>query len=97
MEELFKNLMGETAETTGEPGTGEGSPQDGGGMDPRMLVGMLELMEAFTGEEDADRLIAALRPFVSRERAESIDEALRVMKLVRTARVAMKLWSGQSR
>lgn len=72
---------------------GEGST-DGAGFDPRMMMGMLDLLGAITGEEDSDRLIAALRPFVSRERAGSIDEALRVMKLVRAARAAMKLWGN---
>lgn len=77
-----------------KPPEGEGS-SDGAGFDPRMMMGMLELLGAITGEEDSDRLIAALRPFVSRERAGSIDEALRVMKLVRAARAAMKLWGRE--
>ena len=91
MEELLQGLFGkEAGEKVQE---GEGST-DGAGFDPRMMMGMLDLLGAITGEEDSDRLIAALRPFVSRERAGSIDETLRVMKLVRAARAAMTLWGS---
>ena len=84
----------------GEQASGEKSPEgesssNGAGLDPRIMMGILDLLGAVTGEEDSDRLIAALRPFVSRERADSIDEALRVMKLVRAARAAMKLWGRE--
>lgn len=96
MEELLLGLFG-TQENRGD---GEGAPEgdsssDGAGFDPRIMMGILDLLGAVTGEEDSDRLIAALRPFVSRERAGSIDEALRVMKLVRAARAAMKLWGRE--
>ena len=39
-------------------------------------------------------MVAAKTVLRSRERAGSIDEALRVMKLVRAARAAMKLWGN---
>ena len=95
MEELLLGLLGsqENQESGEKPPEGEGS-SNGAGFDPRMMMGMLDLLGAITGEEDSDRLIAALRPFISRERAGSIDEALRVMKLVRAARAAMKLWGS---
>lgn len=97
MEELLKGLMGSLGNEGGEKEPEEEASSDGVGLDPRMLMGMLELLGAVSAEEDSDRLIAALKPFISQERAESIDETLRVMKLVRAAKTAMKLWGGKGK
>lgn len=47
--------------------------------DPALLAGLGDLMQ----EDDTTRLLKALRPFLHGERAQRLEEALRLAKLMR--------------
>ena len=51
-----------------------------------------EASEVRAPEDDAARLLDSMKPYFSPERAARVDEAIRVMKLARAAKAAMKLF-----
>ncbi|MBR0143382.1 MAG: hypothetical protein IJM21_04305 [Clostridia bacterium] len=71
------------------------APEGTGGIDPKILFGLMELLGEASREDDGARLLSSLRPFMSEERAGRVDEAIRVMKLCRAARGAAKLFGEE--
>ncbi len=66
-----------------------------GGIDPQMLdLGMRLLGEYQRQDEKGAALIQALRPFLREERQAKLDKAMRIAKLSRVARVALRSLGG---
>ena len=66
-----------------------------GGIDPQMLdLGMRLLGEYQRQDEKGAALIQALRPFLREERQAKLDKAVRIAKLSRVARVALRSLGG---
>lgn len=66
-----------------------------GGLDPQMLdLGMRLLGEYQRQDEKGAALIQALRPFLREERQAKLDKAVRIAKLSRVARVALRSLGG---
>lgn len=57
-------------------------PQMNGDM-MQMIMKMLPLLNSFQQEDDGTRLLQSLRPLLSRERQQKLDEAARMMKMFR--------------
>lgn len=64
--------------------------------DPRQAARIGKLLELFQtsqqGNREAVALLAALRPFLRRERQETLERAIRLAGLSRTAQEAYRLW-----
>lgn len=61
-----------------------------GSLDPRLLQVGMRLLAEYNGEDDKKTaLLAALRPFVKRERYAKVDQAIQIAKLSRVIRVAL--------
>lgn len=86
LDELFKGLFGGDTEEKKDAA----SPFDA--IDPEMLCGILDILGELGREDDAARLLDSMKPYFSPERAARVDEAIRVMKLARAAKAAMKLF-----
>ena len=98
LDELLRGLFGgegPPGAKDGEAG-GENAEKDPGGIDPRILLGLMDILGETGREDDGDRLLSSLRPFMSEGRKARVDEAIRVMKLCRAAKSAVKLF-GEGR
>lgn len=63
------------------------------GLDPHLLeVGMRLLGEYTAQDNEKAALLAALKPFVRKERWAKMDQAIRIARLSRVARSALKLF-----
>ncbi len=87
---------------------GEGKPQapqkpapaagSGNITPPEMLNAVsriMPLMSEYNKEDDGTRLLAALRPFLSRERQKKLDEASRMLHILRFLPMIQKLGSAR--
>ena len=99
LDALMKGLFGAGGAPPPPEGDGGGAGESGGekkeeepGVDPRILFGLMELLGEAGREGDGERLLSSLRPFMSAERAGKVDEAIRLMKLLRAAKGAAKLF-----
>lgn len=99
LDALMKGLFGAGGAPPPPEGDGGGTGESGGekkeeepGVDPRILFGLMELLGEAGREGDGERLLSSLRPFMSAERAGKVDEAIRLMKLLRAAKGAAKLF-----
>ena len=79
-----------------EPGAGEDPLSMLGSLDPRMVqMGMRLLKEYRTGDDRNAALLAALRPFLRKERYARLDRAMQIARLSRVLRVAFRSLSGK--
>jgi len=89
-------------EVESEPSRPADSPSDSGGLlgllgglDPKILGGILELLlgSGSGGEHDhREELLDALRPYLSAERQSGVDRARSAYRMARTAQTALKLF-----
>ncbi|MGN1113156.1 MAG: hypothetical protein ACI4RP_08130 [Acutalibacteraceae bacterium] len=56
---------------------------------------IMPLMSEYNKEDDGTRLLAALRPFLSRERQKKLDEASRMLHILRFLPMIQKLGSAR--
>lgn len=95
-------------EETREPGwerTGAPAPESGAGEDPLSMLGSLDprmvqmgmrlLKEYRTGDDRNAALLAALRPFLRKERYARLDRAIQIARLSRVLRVAFQSLGGK--
>lgn len=67
-----------------------------GDLDPRMVqMGMRLLKEYRTGDDRNAALLAALRPFLRKERYARLDRAIQIARLSRVLRVAFQSLGGK--
>ena len=98
----------EPEEETREPGwerTGAPAPESGAGADPLSMLGSLDprmvqmgmrlLKEYRTGDDRNAALLAALRPFLRKERYARLDRAIQIARLSRVLRVAFQSLGGK--
>ena len=86
--------------TESPPSPGEAAPQPESAAPPpfapEQLGQMGLLLELFQASrqsnQEADALIAALRPFLREERQKKLDQAIQLAGLSRAARQAYRLW-----
>ena len=86
MDELLKGLFGSGGT---EEKKDASSPFDA--IDPQMLLGIMDILGELGTEDDAARLLVSMKPCFSPERASKVDEAVRVMKLAKAAKAAIKM------
>ena len=98
----------EPEEEPGEPGwerAGGPDPEDGAGEDPLSILGSLDprmvqmgmrlLKEYRAGDDRNTALLAALRPFLRKERYARLDRAIQIARLSRVLRVAFQSLGGK--
>ena len=79
--------------TESPPSPGEAAPQPESAAPPPFAPEQLELFQASRqSNQEADALIAALRPFLREERQKKLDQAIQLAGLSRAARQAYRLW-----
>ena len=86
--------------TESPPSPGEAAPQPESAAPPpfapEQLGQMGRLLELFQASplsnQEADALLAALRPFLREERQKKLDQAIQLAGLSRAARQAYRLW-----
>ena len=83
---LARSLMGDGAQ-------GSPSPEPGPGPDAALLGRIASLMQS-GGEGREQALLKAMAPFLSEKRRGKLDNALRLAKLARIARLAMEQGGG---
>ena len=96
------DAMGQIMSLAGKLGMGTESPPSPGEsaapppFAPEQLGQMGRLLELFQASrqsnQEADALIAALRPFLREERQKKLDQAIQLAGLSRAARQAYRLW-----
>jgi hypothetical protein len=65
---------------------GEPRPSPAAGLDPELMRSVMKLAPALSGmkqDDDSTRLLRALRPLLGEKRRKKLDEAIRLMQLVR--------------
>jgi|GEM_PF-1051270 len=75
----------EQPETPADDVSGKKASFPGGALSPEMLSTLSKVMPLLSskGDDDAVRLLSALRPFLSTHRARRLDEAERLLSLTR--------------
>lgn len=93
--EKIKNLAGMLGGSAGLPPSSEPAaapPRSGpdkqppGGLDQdslNMMMKLAPMISKFRQEDDSTRLLRALRPFLNEEKRKKVDEAIRLMQIIR--------------
>lgn len=82
------------AENKPQPAPMQKSSSNNNMMSPEILNAVsriMPLMSEYNKEDDGTRLLAALRPFLSRERQRKLDEASRMLHILRFLPMIQKL------
>lgn len=81
-------------ETAAPPETEEPSPLSAlAGLDPKLLQMGMGLLSEYSAQDDKKTaLLAALKPFLKPERQEKMDQAVRIARLTRVIRTALKMF-----
>ncbi|WP_297209328.1 hypothetical protein [uncultured Flavonifractor sp.] len=94
-----KALSGQAPDGAGE--AGESAPAGDGGdplsalgqLDPKLVQAGLRLLSDYTGGDDRrTALLEALKPFLRPERQGKVEQAVRIAKLARVIRSALRLF-----
>lgn len=63
------------------------------GLDPRLLKLGMELLSEYSAQDDKKTaLLAALKPFLKQSRQEKMDQAVRIARLTRVIRTALRIF-----
>ena len=84
IEDILRALAEDDEEQPESSSDSENSGTDGGifgGLDPNMLLTIMELFEKMKKQDDGERLLLSLKPLLREENQSKIDTALKVMKL----------------
>lgn len=67
-----------------------------GGLDPKLLVKLLPLVQELGGQQDtnARALLYALRPYLKEERQEKVERALQLARLFHLGKKFLAGWEG---
>ena len=87
--EQIRQLAGTLSGSFSGPAAGEAPPQEKPGGDGALAGLLSRVMGAYAAPSEAARLVAALKPWLRPERAERLEKALRVARLVQAARTAL--------
>ncbi len=68
----------------------------GGGMDPKLMMKLLPLIQELGGQKDshARQLLFALRPYLREERQEKVERALQLARLFHIGKKFLSEWEG---
>ena len=64
------------------------------GLDPKMIALLSRLSAELSGPSGKEPLIAAIKPYLSRERGEKIDRAAKIARLAKIAQAALREMGG---
>ncbi|MBE6888504.1 MAG: hypothetical protein E7485_00615 [Ruminococcaceae bacterium] len=84
IEDILRALAEDDEEQPESSSDSENSGTDGGifgGLDPNMLLTIMELFEKMKKQDDSERLLLSLKPLLREENQSKIDTALKFMKL----------------
>ena len=84
IEDILRALAEDDEEPPESSSDSENSENDGGifgGLDPNMLLTIMELFEKMKTQNDGERLLLSLKPLLREENQSKIDTALKFMKL----------------
>ena len=67
-----------------------------GGMDPKLLMRLLPLIQELGGQQDSNAraLLYALRPYLKPERQEKVERALQLARLIHLGKKFLAGWEG---
>ena len=67
-----------------------------GGVDPKLLMRLLPLIQELGGQQDSNarNLLYALRPYLKPERQEKVERALQLARLVHLGKKFLAGWEG---
>ncbi|MCI7472682.1 MAG: hypothetical protein MSB10_03265 [Clostridiales bacterium] len=84
------------SETAAQPPTESDAPSPLSaldGLDPRLLQMGMGLLSEYSAQDDKKTaLLAALKPFLKPERQEKMDQAVRIARLTRVIRTALRMF-----
>ena len=94
--QILSSVSNEPETEAEENGGEEAQPEsntEGGGLDFEMLMKIQGIMSLLSGGEDDERstLLCALKPFLSQERHQDVDRAVKLLKLSQLAKVAKEM------
>ena len=95
--QLAQSISGEDAQQKGEkepPRAEKEAPSPFEGLDPKMIALLSRLTAELSASSGKERLIAAIKPYLSRERGEKIDKAAKIARLAKIAQSALAEMGG---
>ena len=75
------------------PDTG-GAAEGLGGLDPKVMKLLSGAIKEFSAPSETERLISAIKPYLSSGRVEKVDKALSICKLAKVARKVLPEFGG---
>lgn len=88
--------QGQAAPQTSPPGSGDLLSSLTGGMDPKLMMRLLPLIQELGGQQDSNarQLLYALRPYLKEDRQAKIERALQLAKLFHLGKKFLSGWEG---
>lgn len=89
------------SDNSGSPATSQADAADSGGntdslagFDPQVMQMLTKAIKEFSTPSDTERLISAIKPYLSRSRVEKVDKALSICRLAKIARKVFPEFGG---
>lgn len=78
------------------PGGGDLLSSLSGGLDPKLLMRLMPLIQELGGQQDSNarQLLFALRPYLKEERQEKVERALQLARLFHIGKKFLAEWRG---
>lgn len=77
---------GSSASSQDETPDAKGATDNLGGFDPRLMMMLTGALKEFSAPSETERLISAIKPYLSSGRVEKVDKALSIARLAKVAR-----------
>ncbi|MDL2273518.1 hypothetical protein LJC34_03110 [Oscillospiraceae bacterium OttesenSCG-928-G22] len=65
-----------------------------GALDPKVMQTMMRVVKEYSSDDSRIQLLAALKPHLKETRGERIDKAAQLLRLTKTIRAALDIFSG---
>jgi hypothetical protein len=86
---------GNSAPSQVDTPSGSGGSDNLGGIDPQMMQVVAGAMKAFSAPSEAEKLISAIKPYLSSSRIEKIERAVSIARLAKVAKKVLPELGGK--
>ncbi len=96
MEKIMKLAQELSGSAGSEKESKEEKEQDSAGIDPRIMGIVTKVMSAYSKQKsDKKQLVESLKPYVSPQRGNDLEKAVKIMRLYHAAKVVLKELGGE--
>jgi hypothetical protein len=86
---------GSSAPSQADTPSGSSLPNNLGGIDPQMMQVVAGAMKAFSTPSEAEKLISAIKPYLTSSRIEKVERAISIARLAKVAKSVLPELGGK--